>query len=255
VQEIFHAALELPTGERWEFLVEACDGNADLRAEVASLLGAHDDVGFLEDVPDKGGELPTPSELVGPYRVIRRIGEGGMGSVYLAERVGPDFTQTVALKLIRGGTVDILLDDRLRAERRILARLEHPGIARLIDGGTTEAGQTYYAMEYVEGTSLLRYCQEHPLTVAERLELFIEICDAVHYAHTQLVVHRDLKPSNIFVTKEGRPKLMSPKVSTDILKPLMFAVTVPPPKTTPVNCRYVTTAALLLSGLCAPTMS
>jgi len=208
VQEIFHSALERRTGDRWEFLVDACDGNAELRAEVASLLGAHDDAGFLEDLPVGSDESPTPSELIGPYRVVRRIGEGGMGSVYLAERVGPDFTQVVALKLIRGGMVSQMLEERLRAERRILARLEHPGIARLIDGGTTDHGQTYYAMEYVEGTSILRYCDEHDLTVTQRLDLFIEICEAVHYAHTQLVVHRDLKPSNIFVTNEGRPKLL-----------------------------------------------
>ncbi len=208
IQEVFHATLERPESERWDFLTDACVDDADLRAEVASLIAAHEDEGPVGDFSERGVEGPAPAERIGLYRLIRRIGEGGMGSVFLAERQGPDYTQTVALKLIQGAAVNPMLEDRLRIERRILARLEHPGIARLVDGGTTESGQAYYAMEYVQGTSLLRYCDEQRLTVADRLRLFIEICGAVHHAHSQLVVHRDLKPGNIFVTSEGRPKLL-----------------------------------------------
>ena len=128
-----------------------------------------------------------------------------MGTVFLAERSGEGFSQVVALKLIRPGYVDPRLQERLAEERRLLARLEHPGIARLIDGGSTPGGQPYYAMEFVEGTDLLHYCDEHKLPLHSRLELFIEICDAVHYAHQQLIVHRDLKPANVRVTSEVGP--------------------------------------------------
>jgi serine/threonine-protein kinase len=208
VQELFHEALQHPPSDRSAFLSEACQGDSDLRREVLSLMAAHEGagpVGRLDDA-DQG---PTPGlEWVGPYRLIRRIGEGGMGTVFLAERSGEGFSQVVALKLIRPGYVDPRLQERLAEERRLLARLEHPGIARLIDGGSTPGGQPYYAMEFVEGTDLLDYCDAHKLPLRSRLDLFIEICDAVHYAHQQLIVHRDLKPGNVRVTSEGRPKLL-----------------------------------------------
>ena len=208
IQEVFHATLERSPSERWDFLVAECGDDGALRAEVASLIAGHEGHGFVGELPQEGSLDESKPERIGAYRLIRRIGEGGMGSVFLAERQGPGFTQTVALKLIPGGIHNPRLDDRLCVERRILARLEHPGIARLVDGGTTDAGQAFYAMEYVEGTSLLRYCREQRLTISDRLRLFIEICGAVHYAHTQLVVHRDLKPGNIFVTRDGHPKLL-----------------------------------------------
>ena len=208
VQELFHEALQHPPSDRGAFLSEACQGDSDLRREVLSLIAAHEGVGPIGRLDD-ADQGPTPGlEWVGPYRLIRRIGEGGMGVVFLAERAGEGFSQVVALKLIRAGYVDPRLQERLAEERRLLARLEHPGIARLIDGGSTPAGQPYYAMEFVEGTDLLRYCDEHKLPLHSRLELFIEICDAVHYAHQQLIVHRDLKPANVRVTSEGRPKLL-----------------------------------------------
>jgi serine/threonine-protein kinase len=128
--------------------------------------------------------------------------------VWLAERRQEDVVQRVALKLLRTGVVDPVLDERLKAERRILARLDHPFIARFIDGGTTPAGQPYYAMEYVEGTTLLEHCRKSCPGIADRLRLFIQVCEAVHYAHQQLVIHRDLKPGNVLVTPEGRPRLL-----------------------------------------------
>src|SRR5690606_30258012 len=147
-------------------------------------------------------------EFVGPYRLVRPIGEGGMGTVYLAEREGAGFRQRVALKLVRAGYLDPRLGERFADERRILARLEHPGIARLIDAGTTPGGQPYLAMEYVEGHTLLAHADRERLTVEQRLRLFIEVCDAVHYAHQELVIHRDLKPGNILVGVDGRPRLL-----------------------------------------------
>ena len=131
-----------------------------------------------------------------------------MGLVYLAEREATDFKQTVALKLIRAGFMDPGLEERFRGERRILARLEHPGIARLIDGGVTEAGQPYYAMEFVEGVDVLTWCRERQPDLDQRLHLFRRICEPVRYAHQQLVVHRDLKPSNVMVDESGRVRLL-----------------------------------------------
>ena len=149
-----------------------------------------------------------PGQRIGPYRLGALVGTGGMGVVYAAEREGPDFVQRVALKLIRAGFADPKLEERLRRERRILARLEHPGIARFIDGGTTATGQSFFAMEFVEGTTLLPYCAEHALGVPARLQLFLQVADALHYAHQQLVVHGDLKPGNILVTLDGHAKLL-----------------------------------------------
>ena len=207
VESLFHNALEMPQADREQHLKANCGEDEQLRREVMELLAAHDatgPLGRLSDVPE-----PTPTlEWVGPYRLLRILGEGGMGVVYLAERSGEGFKQTVALKLIRAGYATGSLELRLAEERRILARLEHPGIARFIDGGSTASGQPYVAMEYVEGQDLVQYCTAHALTLRERLLLFAAVCDAVHYAHQQLVVHRDLKPGNILVTKDGRPKLL-----------------------------------------------
>jgi serine/threonine-protein kinase len=206
VQRLFHRALEHTDAEREAFLTEQCGADESLRSEVAGMLEGHQQglIGQLDD----GSPRPKVVEYLGPYRIIRPLGEGGMGAVFLAEREGGDFTQRVALKLIRAGFTDPQLEQRLRLERRILAGLEHRGIARLIDGGATPSGQTYYAMEYVEGTDIITYCDEHRLTVRERLGLFLEVCEAVHHAHQRLIVHRDLKPSNILVTADGHPKLL-----------------------------------------------
>ncbi len=206
-QELFHAALRTEPGHRSAFLDTACAGDAALRDEVASLLEAHDDDSLLDE-PAVGPAERSPRERIGPWRLVRPLGEGGMGVVYLAEREEGGFHQVVALKLLRAGIVDTRLEHQLQVERGILARLEHPGIARLIDGGYTEEGQPYFAMEFVEGRTLLEYCDDQRLGLENRVRLFIPICEAVNHAHQQLVVHRDLKPGNILVTPEGTPKLL-----------------------------------------------
>jgi serine/threonine protein kinase len=206
VQNIFHAALRRDSDQWGAFLDQACFEDHELRSEVASLLEGHAHgtaVGWFEDVP-----ATRPLERMGQYRIVKLLGEGGMGSVYLAEREGTDFKQKVALKLMRADFQSSAVEDRLRSERRILAGLEHPGIARLIDGGTTPTGQPYYAMEYVEGSNVVDYSDERRLSIAKRLELFLRICEPVLYAHQQLVVHRDIKPNNILVTHDGLPKLL-----------------------------------------------
>ena len=163
VQELFHQALQHLPSDRSAFLTEACKGDSDLRGEVLSLLAAHEGAGPVGRLDDAAPVLAPSLEWIGPYRLVRRIGEGGMGIVFLAERSGEGFSQVVALKLIRAGYADPRLQERLAEERRLLARLEHPGIARLIDGGSTPGGQPYYAMEFVEGTDLLQYCDDHAL--------------------------------------------------------------------------------------------
>jgi serine/threonine-protein kinase len=206
VQAVFHHALELPDQERDAFLDGECGADAALQVEVRELLAAHEQgpIGRLGD----GRSTDAVLEFVGPFRIVRRLAEGGMGVVYLAEREGPDFTQRVALKLIRSGFTDPQLERRLRLERGILAQLEHPGIARFIDGGATPSGQAYCAMEYVEGTDILTYCDDRRLAIPDRVELFVEVCEAVQHAHQRLIVHRDLKPSNILVTADGHTKLL-----------------------------------------------
>src|SRR5690606_29501368 len=145
---------------------------------------------------------------IGPYRIERLLGRGGMGRVYLAEHEAADFRRRVALKLVRRGldTDDVLR--RFRAERRILATLDHPNIARLLDVGATADGLPYLVMEYVDGVDILEHCRRHALDVPPRLALFRDVCSAVHHAHQRLLVHRDIKPGNILVTSEGVPKLL-----------------------------------------------
>ncbi len=212
IGEVFLAALERQGEARLKFLDEACGDNVALRTEVESLLT------FAISGP-LGEPVPAPPEpqrtgaIFGDYKILRSLGRGGMGAVYLAERSGAGFTQRVALKLLRrdlfstlGGTPG--LEARFARERQILARLEHPGIARLIDGGYGAGGQPYLAMEYVEGESLTDFARSHKLGIAERLRLFIAVAEAVHYAHQRLVIHCDLKPSNILIPASGAPKLL-----------------------------------------------
>jgi serine/threonine protein kinase len=192
-QEILHDALGVADAERGPLIRRLAGEDDGLRREVESLLAAHARDSLLDVAGPRPAHRMTPAMgQIGPYRLVRPLGEGGMGTVYLAERGGTDFTQIVALKLLRSGFVDPRLEERLRTERRLLARLEHPGIARLIDGGATTAGQPYVVLEYVEGRNILEYCDAQGLPVEERLRLFLEVCEAVHYAHQQLVVHRDL---------------------------------------------------------------
>jgi serine/threonine protein kinase len=165
---------------------------------------------------------PPPPDLAGqrfgPYQIVREIGRGGMGTVYLAGRADDQFKKRVALKILRGGfnTHEVL--SRFRHERQILATLDHPNIASLLDGGSTPSGEPYFVMDYVEGTPIEQYCDSHQLSVAERITLFRQVCSAVQYVHQNLIVHRDLKPSNILVTPDGTPKLLDFGIAK-ILKP------------------------------------
>ena len=219
IQTLFEAALERPPDAREAFLQTACAGDPDLLAEVRSLLAADADAHPLLDsialeafsLPTDllpAGILPAEGERIGPYRILRPLGRGGMGAVFLAERADGQFEQRVALKLIRGGSASGPIVQRFQSERQILARLNHPHIARLLDGGLTDDGQPFFAMEYVDGVPLDRYCDAHAGSIEERVALIRTVCDAVQYAHRRLIVHRDLKPSNILVTGAGQVKLL-----------------------------------------------
>ena len=221
VRDLLGQALDQPDEpSRRAFLDAACSA-PHLRAEVESLLASHQQAGSrferpmvdLAHGPDLAhGSEPTADpgrpERLGPYEIDRILGEGGMGTVYAAHRVDGAFERRVAIKMLRQGLDTAEAVHRFEAERRILARLEHPGIARLLDGGSTADGRPYLVMEYVEGEPLADYCNRRRLGIAARLSLVLEICDAVQFAHRNLVIHRDLKPSNILVTPDGRPKLL-----------------------------------------------
>ncbi len=207
VKEIFNEAVELSAEERKQFLDGKLNGDAELRREVEKLLASDEHAETLFD----GKALIAPKhfkadERVGNYKIVKKIGEGGMGAVYLAERA--DLGQRVALKIIRHGADSEVILKRFRREQEILAALEHPNIARLIDVGVSPEGVPFLAMEYVEGADLTAYNERENLSVNDKLILFRKICDAVSYAHSRLVVHRDLKPSNIIVNAKGEPKLL-----------------------------------------------
>jgi non-specific serine/threonine protein kinase/serine/threonine-protein kinase len=213
VKGLFEEALGRPESERPGFVRERAGGDEAVAGEVLSLLEAHEGAGEFLGSPtatraDPDAPRPPLPKRVGPFEVLRELGSGGMGTVYLAEQVGPDFRRPVAVKVIRHGFSTSLFVRRFQNERRILAGLSHPNIAALLDGGTTEDGLPYFAMEYVAGTPLTEYCDARRFSTAQRLALFRTICGAVQYAHQNLVVHRDLKPGNILVTEEGVPKLL-----------------------------------------------
>lgn len=213
VKSILEGALERTSEERTVYLETACSGDDDLRAEVDSLLGSEailDD--FIEeplfDFHGSAEEEWGAGVRVGPYRILREIGHGGMGSVYLAEKADGEYEGQFALKVIRRGMDSEEVLRRFRSERRILTQLDHPQIARVFDGGTTADGRPYFVMEYVEGRPITEFCDEEKLSTPQRLEIFLAVCSAVHFAHQNLVVHRDLKPANILVTRAGVPKLL-----------------------------------------------
>ncbi len=211
VEALFERALQEDIAARQAFLDAACGGDAALRAEVASLLAA--DAGadeglraVVRSIEDAAAETSGPGEEVGRFRLLREIGRGGMGVVYLAERADGAFEQRVAVKLLPAGAPSSAARRRFSVERQVLAHLDHPAIARLLDGGTTADGRPYLVMEYVEGERIDRWCEGRPLE--DRLRLFLAVCEAVESAHRKSVVHRDLKPSNILVSPEGHPKLL-----------------------------------------------
>lgn len=207
IKELFDAALERDAGAREEFLCDACGEDAELRAEIESLLEAHGHAGFLSQSPVR---LESPKEfheqeMIGNYCLVRKIGEGGMGQVWLADQTEP-IRRQVALKLIRAGLFDDSQVQRFQVERQSLAMMEHPAIAKVFDAGATETGQPFLVMEYVPGEPITRYCDRKKLTVRERLELFAKVCDGVQHAHQKAVIHRDLKPANILITEvDGQP--------------------------------------------------
>ncbi len=244
IEEIFEQAVELPKAEREDFLVKMCDGNDELRREVEDLLAADEDaVDFIESpvisentlsqfMPDTIEDSVAPNSIgrrIGSYQLIRELGRGGMGAVFLANRADDEYRKLVAIKIIKRGMDSDFIVKRFRNERQILATLDHPNIARLLDGGTTEDGLPYFVMEYIEGEPIHFYCDLNRLSLRERLKLFQKVCSAVHYAHQNLVIHRDLKPGNILVTKDGNlklldfgiAKLLNPELAADTLAPTL----------------------------------
>ncbi len=214
VKALFHATLAEKPAARSAFLARQTGDDTALRDNVASLLAADDNSEDFLETPAAAlsvGDLPDPlpsDGRVGPYRLIREIGRGGMGTVYLAARDDGEFQHQVAVKLVKRGMDTDLILSRFRHERQMLAGLDHPNIARLLDGGTTRDGRPYFVLEYVDGESLREYCDRRHATVIERLALFRTVCSAVQYAHQNLIVHRDIKMSNIVVTHDGVPKLL-----------------------------------------------
>ncbi|MEM7354601.1 MAG: serine/threonine-protein kinase [Acidobacteriota bacterium] len=211
VEALFEAALEHSPAQRPAFLESACRDDTDLRRTLDEMLAADDQadrnlkqaiVEGVHRLQDDG--IPS----LGPYRLLRRIGAGGMGQVYLAERADREYEQRVAIKLVRPGTDGSRILARFRRERQILARLEHPHIARLLDGGTAPDGRPYLVMEYIDGQPIDQYCESRDLGLHDRLQLFRTVVQAVQHAHQQLVVHRDLKPGNILITEGGDVKLL-----------------------------------------------
>ena len=212
-KELFSLALEREPAARSDYLRDACGSDEELRAEVESLLQSHAQAGtFLES---SGAELLQPAPVrdmigrrVGDYRIIGEAGRGGTSIVYLAERADQHYEKRVAIKMLRSGEDSAEILQRFRMERQTLAKLDHPNIVTLLDGGSTEEGLPYLVMDFVEGVPVDRYCEDRGLSLAERLKIFRAVCDTVEYAHCNGVIHRDLKPSNILVTSDGVPRLL-----------------------------------------------
>jgi serine/threonine protein kinase/Flp pilus assembly protein TadD len=221
-ETLFHEALAKPAGERASFLDAACAGDAGLRQRLEILLRAHDNPGSFLGSPAVNPEatsapLPgsAPEEavapalvsgsVVGPYKLVQEIGEGGMGTVWMAQQQEP-VKRLVALKVIKPGMDSRQVIARFEAERQALALMDHPSIARVLDGGTTGAGRPYFVMDLVKGVPITRYCDEHHLTPRQRLELFLPVCQAIQHAHQKGIIHRDIKPSNVLVALyDGKP--------------------------------------------------
>jgi serine/threonine protein kinase/tetratricopeptide (TPR) repeat protein len=240
VREALDAALSLPATERLVYLDKICSHDPELRSEVESLLESHEKAGsvFLNspavDLKSALGEPGLRStwigRRIGVYQIEAEIAHGGMGEVYRAVRADGQYKKDVAIKLVRGGYDTAAVLERFLHERQILASLDHPNIARLYDGGTTQEGLPFLVMELIEGTPIDQYCEEHELAVNEQLKLFTQVCAAVQFAHQRLVIHRDIKPSNILVTADGIPKLLdfgiaklldpAAKAETTLLRPM-----------------------------------
>ncbi len=217
-KEIFVEAVERPPGERGAYLDRACTGRPDLRARVEELLAVHDGAGeFLAAPTNVSAYVPTdtatsavaeqegPGTVIGRYRILQTIGEGGFGTVYMAEQQEP-VRRKVALKIIKLGMDTKQVIARFEAERQALAMMDHPNIAKVLDAGATAIGRPYFVMELVKGVPLGEYCDTESLSTSERLGLFVQVCRAVQHAHQKGVIHRDIKPSNVMVTlHDGLP--------------------------------------------------
>ena len=221
VAAIFDEVVEVPPQARALLIERLCAGDVEVRRELEALLAADASAAEFDHgvdsarslaaaawLQDDDAESVRAGERIGPWRVLSELGRGGMGVVWLVERADGQFEQRAALKLIKRGMDSEAVIARFLRERQILARLEHPHIARLLDGGIAADGRPYFAMEYVDGRPLLRYCNEQGIKLEDRIKLFLDICTAVQFAHGQLVVHRDIKPSNILVTTAGQAKLL-----------------------------------------------
>ena len=213
---LFRALMDLPEEQRGAFLEDSVDDPALLRRVQRMLAADATQGGPLDDDVNRqvaglqaldGTEERLP-ETIGNYRVVSLLGRGGMATVYRAERADGEFEQTVALKVIQPLLHEAAWRDRFLQERQILASLRHPNIAQLLDGGVTDDGTPYFALEFVDGLPITKYCDQDQLTVQQRMTLMLSVCDAVSYAHRNLIVHRDLKPNNILVNPEGVPKLL-----------------------------------------------
>ena len=222
IKDILDAVLELPPTERPKYLDENCH-DSQIRRSVEALIESYEESStFLQRpaiVTHLREEVAWIGKTLGPYKLLEEIGAGGMGVVYKAARADEEYSQCVAVKIVSGVLASKHHVDRFRIERQILANLNHPNIAGLLDGGTTPEGLPFLVMEYIEGAPINKYCDERHLPLRKRLELFLHVCRAVHYAHQNLVVHRDLKPGNILVTADGTPKLLDFGIAK-ILQPL-----------------------------------
>jgi tetratricopeptide (TPR) repeat protein/serine/threonine protein kinase len=207
-REVLLAAIKLPAKDRQAYLQEACGGDQDLFQRVSALLQAQVEIGSFHEAPVPTIDQPMTEAAgtsIGPYKLLEQIGEGGMGTVWMAQQTEP-VKRLVAVKLIKAGMDSKQVIARFEAERQALALMDHPNIARVLDGGTTSSGRPYFVMDLVKGVPITRYCDEHRLTPCQRLELFIPVCQAVQHAHQKGVIHRDLKPSNVLVALyDGKP--------------------------------------------------
>jgi eukaryotic-like serine/threonine-protein kinase len=214
VKEIFHTAVDLDTAERSRFLDASCNGDGEMRKEVDSLLASHFAAGdFIEGPAFVATEIfeddfSMADQRFGNYTIIREIGAGGMGVVFLARRCDGEFDQLVAIKVVRQILAEKHLIERFKQERQILATLSHPNIAKLLDGGVSDDGRPFLAMEYIDGETITQFADDQNLDVRSRLDIFLKVCSAVAYAHRNLIVHRDLKPNNILVAADNEPKLL-----------------------------------------------
>ncbi|MCB9057844.1 MAG: serine/threonine protein kinase [Calditrichae bacterium] len=213
IQTLFEQAVTIEPAERKTFLEQKCAGDSELLDELLSLLQADEDIpdilnGIAIDSLKLNENPDLEGKQIGAYRILKKIADGGMGSVYLAERSDGHFERRVALKVIKKGLDSEQVIRRFNRERQILARLHHPNIARLYDGGLTPDGRPYFTMEYISGLPINKYCDIHKLNTTLRLKLMLNVLETISYAHRNLIIHRDLKPGNIFVTDDGKIKLL-----------------------------------------------